>query len=429
MTRNFIVVLTLFIAITSSFAQKNNVSPYSYFGMGDKSNSNTVENLSMGGIGVAYGDFYHINFSNPASYSNLQFTAYGLSGESKSIWADDGNDSQRATSTYLSSLTVGIPLSKKGGLSFGVLPNTSVGYSLRADKYDGDQVTEATFYEGSGGTNKVYLGAGYQLFKGFSLGLQGNYVFGTIESMITNQQLNASLGTRYVVESKVKGYAYNVGLQYNTKLNEKLFLYAGANFDLKNELETEGNELLFTVDLSNNVVKDEYPNTEKDSEGSITNPLKSTLGLGFGTPNKWFAAVNYSLQEPIKTEGSIFSLNSNYKYGNYSKLAVGGYFTPNVNSLTNYWKRVTYRAGVKFENTGLMVNSNNNSSNFNEIKDFGISFGVGLPLSTKTLSNINMGLEVGRRGENTNGLVKETYLNFRIGLSLNDKWFKKRQIF
>ena len=429
MTRNFIVVITLFIAITSSFAQKNNVSPYSYFGIGDKNNANTVENLSMGSVGVAYGDFYHINIANPASYSKLQFTAYGLSGESKSIWADDGNDSQRATSTYLSSLTVGLPISKKGGLSFGVLPNTSVGYSLRADKFEGDQVTEATFYEGSGGTNKVYIGLGYQVFKGFSVGLQGNYIFGTIESMITNQQLNASLGTRYVVESKVKGYAYNVGLQYNTKLNDKLFLFAGANFDLENELETEGNELLFTVDLATNIVKDEYPNTEKDSEGTITNPLKSTVGLGLGTPNKWFASINYSIQNPIKTNEGIFSLNNNYKFGDYSKIAVGGFITPNINSLTNYWKRVTYRAGVKFENTGLMVKSNTISPNFEEIKDFGISFGVGLPLSTKTLSNVNMGFEVGRRGKNSNGLVKETYLNFRLGLSLNDKWFKKRQIF
>lgn len=429
MTRNFVIVFTLFIAITSGYAQKSNVSPYSFFGTGEKRNANTVENLSMGGIGVAYNDFYHINISNPAAYSNLQFTAYGLSGESKSIWANDGNDSQRATTTYLSSLLVGLPISQKGGLSFGVLPNTSVGYSLRSDKYDGNEITEATFYEGSGGTNKVYLGLGYKLFKGFSLGVQGNYVFGTIESMITNQQRNASLGTRYVVESKVKGYAYNVGFQYTTKLNDKLFLFAGGNFDLKNELETEGNELLFTIDLKTNAVKDEYPNTEKDSEGTITNPLKSTLGLGIGEANKWFASINYSMQDATKATGSIFGLNNNYKYGNYSKLAVGGFLTPNINSLTSYWKRVTYRAGAKFENTGLLVATNSNSSNFTEIKDFGISFGVGLPLSTKTLSNVNMGFEVGSRGESSNGLVKETYLNFRVGLSLNDKWFKKRQIF
>ena len=124
-----IVVITLFIS-AGSFAQKNNTSAYSFFGIGDKNNINTVEQLSMGGIGVALNDTYRLNFSNPASVASLSFTTYTLAIENKNINAQDSNSKQSAATTYLSYLALGVPLGEKGGLTFGLLPNSSVGYSL-----------------------------------------------------------------------------------------------------------------------------------------------------------------------------------------------------------------------------------------------------------------------------------------------------------
>jgi len=42
------------------------------------------------------------------------------------------------------------------------------------------------------------------------------------------------------------------------------------------------------------------------------------------------------------------------------------------------------------------------------------------------LSKANLGLEIGKVGDN-DSLVKENYLAFRLGLSLNDVWFIKRK--
>ena len=55
-----VVVITLFIRI-ASFAQNNNTSAYSFFGIGDVNKSNTVEELSMGGVGVSMSDNFHLN--------------------------------------------------------------------------------------------------------------------------------------------------------------------------------------------------------------------------------------------------------------------------------------------------------------------------------------------------------------------------------
>jgi hypothetical protein len=427
MIKKIIVVLTLLISVVG-FSQKNNTSAYSFFGIGDKNNSSTVEQLSMGGIGASLGDVYHLNFSNPASYASLKFTTYSLAIENKNTWAKDSNDKQRASATYLTYLAMGIPLGEKGGLTFGLMPNSTVGYSLVSNVYDiDDEIIEASIYNGEGGTNKVFLGFGYNLFKGFNVGVQGNYVFGKIENNIINQQKEISLATKYETISNIDGFSLNAGFQYKTKLKNEIDLNVGANFDFENEIEAEGNEYLYSVSLvSYESPRDTILNIE--SKGLLKSPVKTTIGVGLGKDNKWFTGLDYSFQKAQELQGAVFENYSKIKYDDYSKIAIGGFYIPKFNSITSYWERVTYRAGVKFEKTGLLVDASGNGNDFTAVDDFGISFGVGLPVG-KQLSNLNLGLEFGKRGKATKGLVQENYVNFRLSLSLNDKWFKKLEIF
>ncbi len=427
MIRKIVVLMALFISIVS-FSQKNNTSAYSFFGIGDKNSSSTVEQLSMGGVGVAFGDFYHLNFSNPASNASLLFTNYSMALENKNIWAEDGIDKQSAAATYISYLAVGIPIGEKGGFSFGLLPNTSVGYSLVSNVYDNDDtLIEVTRYEGDGGSNKVFLGFGYIPFKGFSIGIQGNYIFGKIENSITNQGKDVSLATKYQTVSNINGFSLNAGFQYKAELKNNLNLHLGGSFELENEIDSDGNEYLYSVDLINfESPRDTILNVT--TTGVLKTPIRTTLGVGIGKTNKWFAGADFSFQRALELQGNVFNSYSKIEYDSYSKVAFGGFFTPKFNSITSYWERVTYRAGVRFEKTGLLVDATGNGNDFTGIDDFGISFGVGLPVNNQ-LSNLNVGFEYGKRGKLDNGLVQESYFNLRLSLSLSDKWFKKREIF
>ncbi|UMB60268.1 hypothetical protein MHL31_14435 [Lutibacter sp. A80] len=427
MIKKIIVIITLFVSV-ASFAQKNNASAYSFFGIGDKNNSNTVEQNSMGGIGVSLQDQFRLNLSNPASLSSLKFTTYTLAIENKNIWAEDSQDKQRGASTYLSYLAMGVPLGTHAGLSFGLLPNTSVGYSLVANSYDSsDELTEVSLYNGEGGTNKVFLGFGLQVFKGFSVGLQGNYIFGKVENNITNQLKDVALATKYETFSRINGFAINTGFQYKAKISEKINLHLGANFELESDVDSDDEEYIYSL----SVASGEIPrDTLLSSTGTsvLKAPLKTSLGIGFGKENIWYAGIDYSFQDAIELSGNVYSNYSKVAYDDYSKISIGGFYTPKFTSITSYWERVTYRAGVKFEKSGLMVNSSGVGNDFTAIDDFGISFGVGLPVSNQ-LSNLNVGFEFGKRGEINKGLVQENYINFRLSFSLNDKWFKKREIF
>lgn len=427
MLRKIIVVCTLFVTVLS-IAQKNNTSAYSFFGVGDKNDAMSVEQLSMGGVAVAFSDAYHLNFANAASNSSLLFTTYTMALENMNMTAKDANNKENAATTFLSYIAVGIPFADKGGMAFGLLPNSTVGYSIISNITDVENNTlEATQYTGEGGTNKVFLNFAYKPLKDLSIGVQGNYVFGKIENNIINQVKDVALATRYQTISYVKGFSVGAGFQYKKKINEKIELNLGGSFDLENTVTSDGNEYLYSVVLANSLSpRDTIVNNS--SSGKIITPLKSTVGIGIGKENKWFAGVDYSTQEPIKLQGDIASQFSKISYDKYSRISVGGFYLPKINSISSYWERVTYRAGIKYENTGLMVDGNGNGTDFTPIKDFGISFGVGLPLS-KQLSNLNVGFEIGKRGETANGLVQENYINFRLSMSLNDKWFKKVEIF
>jgi len=427
MIKKIIVVITLFVSIVG-FSQKNNTSAYSFFGIGDKNNLNTVEQLNMGGVGVSLNESYHLNFLNPAANASLKFTTYTMAIENLNISAEDSNSKQKAAATYLSYLALGFPIGEKAGMTFGLLPNSSVGYSLVSNVLDAENnISGITQYTGEGGTNKVFLSVGYKPFKNLSVGLQGNYIFGKIENSVLNQERNVALATKYQTISNIKSFTLNAGFQYKRKLNTKLDFLFGGNFDFNNEINANGNEYLYSLSLGSvEFPRDTILNVQ--SSGYLKSPLKTTLGVGLGKENKWYAGVDYSFQNALKLEGELFKKYSKVDYDKSNKVALGGFYTPKFNSITSYWDRVTYRAGVKYENTGLMVDASGNGTDFTGIDDFGISFGVGLPVS-KQLSNLNLGFEIGKRGQTAKGLVQENYFNFRLGLSLNDKWFKKLEIF
>jgi hypothetical protein len=428
MRRKIIVVCTLFISIVS-FAQVNNTSAYSFFGIGEQSNQTTVEQLSMGGVGVSFHDSYHLNFLNPAAIASIKSTNYAIALENVSINAKDDVNSQKGTYTSLSYLAVGFPLSEKVGFVFGLMPNSSVGYSLTTSTNDTDgNITEAYYYNGNGGTNKAFVNFGYKPLKGFSIGLQGNYLFGNIDNSVINQKKDVALSTKYQTVSNIKGYVLSVGMIYDKKLSEKVAMHLGANFELESNIKTNGHEYFYSLLYGSGVESPRDTVLNVESKGAIKSPFKTNLGIGFGKVGKWYAGLDYSFQNALNIEGDVLSNYTRITYDNYSKVAIGGFYIPKFNSITNYWQRVTYRAGIKFENTGLMVDALGNGTDYKAINDFGISFGVGLPMN-KHLSNLNLGFEVGKRGKTTSGLVQENYFKFRVSLSLNDKWFKKRQIF
>jgi len=98
---------------------------------------------------------------------------------------------------------------------------------------------------------------------------------------------------------------------------------------------------------------------------------------------------------------------------------LGGEYTPDNSSVSKYMKKIHYRFGVRYSKTYLQLKNN-------QLNDYGISFGLGLPLR-RSKKNINLGFEIGQRGTTNQNLIKENYGRIIINFAIYERWFFKRK--
>ncbi len=413
MIKKIALIVTILLA-NFGFAQENTPSPYSFYGIGSTKFKGTNDIVNMGGISV-YADSTHINVLNPATYSNQLLTSFQVGATTSFYKLNAGSQTEKAQKTTFDYLVLGFPVSKKMGVSLGLLPQSAVGYRFVNDRRDTDNIINRYF--GKGGVNKVYFGSGYKINSKFSVGLDFQYLFGTIETEAQKFQENVQYGSRELNESSLSGVAFNAGLTYNTKLDNKLnfmssLVYSpqtklnsnNARYVSLASLSSDGTALPASVDVEVNV-----------ADSKLIIPSKLALGAGIGN-RKWFIGGDITFSG-TGSQINRFDNYSNVSYENATRVAIGGFFIPKFDSYDNYFERITYRGGFKFENTGLVINNT-------AIKDKSATIGLGLPIKG-TFSSLNLGVEYGERGSVLRGLVREEYFSVNIGLIFNDKWFKK----
>ncbi|PQJ22937.1 hypothetical protein [Tenacibaculum sp. SG-28] len=421
-----ITVTILLLSSLAILAQRNSTSPYSYFGIGENFDPLTVEQASMGGIGVALKDVYHLNFTNPASLADLKVATYAMGGSMSFITIKEEGISDSGSSTSLRYVSLAFPISKNMGFSVGLQPFSSVGYALLNTEYNGEDISKVSRYSGSGGTNRLYAGFGVYLFKGFSLGGEASFIFGSIDKNILEILNEVSRGTQVEENLNIRGGLYKVGAQYQKILKNDLQLSTGASVTFGADLSAKGSERIYSIGAIDSRIRELLDDSAV--QGTVTIPLNYTIGVGLGRANKWYAGLNQEFSEAASVSSNVDIPDALYQYEKGSKFSIGGYYIPKFNSISSYWDRITYRAGFRMENIGVAVDGLGTGQDYTSIKDFGINVGVGLPLP-KQLSNLNLGFEYGQRGTTDNNLVKEEYFNIKLSLSLNSRnWFKQRKI-
>jgi long-subunit fatty acid transport protein len=419
MIKKFILSICLFFSLVS-FAQEGTSSPYSYYGIGDVKFKGTAENRAMGGLTI-FPDSIHVNFQNPASYTNLRLTAFSIGGTYLTTKLKTSSQEEKARRTAMDYLAVGIPMGKFGA-GFGLMPYSSVGYKIKTvgTNSESDEITEV--YSGTGGLNKAFVGFGYAISSKFSLGVDLSYNFGKIETNSLRTVEDYENGfvqndSRENNTSNLNGATFTAGLGYQAKINKKLSVFSSLTFSPESKLKVENNRKTETISYTGF-----GSNMEIDVENkTIKLPAKFSFGVGIGEFKKWMIGTEVTFQQSSSMSNrfnDIYNAKYNVHFENAVKYNIGGYFIPNYNSFSSYWNKVTYRGGLRYENTGLAFDDKS-------INDLGMTIGLGLPIPG-AFSNVNVGFEFGKKGTTSAGLVQENYANISIGLSFNDKWFTKR---
>ncbi|APQ16896.1 hypothetical protein [Maribacter hydrothermalis] len=423
-----IVIAIVYISTIGMYAQDGTVSPYSFFGIGDLKNVSTVENQMMGGIGV-YADSIHLNLNNPAAYGKLGLqimdkeglVTYTAGVSNKQYQLKSFFEEEKSSITSFDYLALGFSVGKGLGMGFGIMPYTSVGYNLMDEKTTAEG-SLTNLYAGQGGLNRVFYSVGYEIIKDLSVGATINFNFGTLESERLQQIDGIQFGTFDRRTSRINGFDFNYALNYTPIIKDKYRFHSSVRINTQGNLVAENDRQIgsFSVATGNNIEEVEVNLASQNLRNTeLKIPTTTTLGIGYGEDLKWFVGAEYSFQGMSAFENTFLGADS-VQYEDASSYALGAFFTPDHDSFTNYFKRVTYRAGLRLDKTGMLVNDV-------DINNFGITFGLGLPLG-RSFSNLNLGFEFGKKGTTRANLIEESYFKFNVGLSLNDRWFQKRKI-
>ena len=420
MVKKFVLAILFFATYVVS-AQNGTISPYSFFGIGELLTVRTVDNQAMGGLGM-YTDSIHIHLNNPASLGKLGLTAFSAAFSHREIRLETSSDKQNSSVSNLEYLSVALPLrSQRAGIGFGLKPYSAMGYSLEAESTDDQGAEVTTQFTGSGGLNTVYLSAGFRLMPNLHLGATVNFIFGNLEKARLQITEGILLGTLDERRSDVNGFDFNYGLTYTPSFG-KHTLFTSVRVNTQANLNSQNDQQIGTVVPGTGRIV-EVIDVDLDEDflrnTDIKIPTTTSLGLGFGEDKHWFVGAEYSFQKYSEFVNT-FLQEENTEYEDASSYSFGGYYIPDFTSIDSFFERMVYRAGVRLDNTGLVVNDK-------ALENFGINFGLGIPLGVD-FSNLNVGFEFGRRGTIANDLVRESYFKFSIGLAFNARWFMKRQI-
>jgi len=417
-------LLTIAILITACaelHAQTTRInSPYTLFGIGNLNNTNVnARSMAMGGIQFGYRSSGMINVGNPASYTGIDTLSFVFEGAlvGNMVTIKSIENSESSNSATLGYLSFGFPVTRWWKSSFGLMPYSNVGYSVAEDRTV-DQFGRVRYTsDGSGGFNQVYWGNAIQLTKNLSVGVNAAYVFGSIDHgiSVTFPDSGYYFSTRTDKSITASDFVFNYGLQYTFFFKNNLDLTLGTAFGNTTKLSTERDYLARSFYGEANDIRF-YKDTVsyyKGEEGDIVLPKHFGGGFVFKKKDKWLIGGDVSWQnwQEYSSYGSTDSLSNRLSF------ALGGQFTPDKYSIFSYLERVTYRFGIRYTNSYLDIRGN-------QLNEFGISFGLGLPV-WKSKSTFNIGCEIGRWGTTADELIQENFIKFTLGISIYENWFIK----
>ena len=413
----FGIYILFFLLITGevSLAQQTTSSPYSRFGMGDLNSQFSSVFNSLGGGGYAINDSKIINPFSPASYSSYQSNSFlfstGINNETIDI--QSLTDNQTVNNLSLSHILFGFPLTKKIGSSFGIIPFSSIGYSMqnRDDIFGADML-----YDGDGGISKVYFGSSIELHQNLSVGANASYLFGGLnrrkrlvfdDETIFNSRSNSLIN--------IKGIYYEFGAVFSKKIDDNNSqISISINTSNNTNVDAKRTNLVETFEYSgtNEIVKDTFENSVE--KGSMILPKYTNLGLAYSL-DKWLFVFDYSTQNWSDYE--LFEESDSLI--NSQRISGGLQYTPDISSVNQFYKRCHYRVGLALNTTPLQINNT-------QLEDKSISFGIGIPIK-KNKSTYDISLILGQRGTTSNNLLKENYIKIGLSMSFEGIWFVKQK--
>ncbi|MFN3393083.1 MAG: hypothetical protein ACK41G_04120 [Candidatus Thermochlorobacter sp.] len=427
MKNKLFFIALMFCASSTVFAQGGSL--YSRFGIGELRTPMTAQMAGMGFAGSALPDPLYINRANPAMLTAIDQAR--ISGDFTYIGYLAGTTQ---TSGYqvvagFEGASLAIPIwNARVAISTGILPYSRINYKQTQRDFTvapttGDTVNYSFSYFGLGGLNRVPVAIGVIPFKDenwgtMRLGGAINFIFGA--STQGSEQIFDTfefVDSAINFEDRLAGTTFTLGAAYSSKQgiftsSDQVML--GAALTTATTLRGTRQTIL-TKNLGNAQFQARDTLTVVDGEAKL--PSSLVMAVAYKGNANYTIAADVLMQDWSSV--SYFG-RQNELQRNAMRIALGVEIIPSTETRSNIFSRIAYRVGSYYHQTNLQVDGIG-------INEWGITFGMGIPLSAES-SCLDIYLHYALRGTKENNLIQENI--FRIGAALNigERWFLQRKI-
>ena len=420
--KKIFAAMSIALLATPAFAQSGTNSPYSQYGIGVLSDQGNSFNRGMNGVGLGLRPHNQINYLNPASYSAVDSLSFifdaGLSLQMTNF--KEGKVSKNAQNASFEYAVAGFRAARNLGVAIGVLPISNIGYQYsnvqHKERVDGSMTSVSTTYSGTGGLHEAFLGLGWSPIKGFSFGVNGGYLWGEMEHIVSNAYNDATAKSlKKNRNCSISSYKLDFGVQYQQNLNDKDVVTVGATYGLGHSLNADPTLSI----ISSGSVNDA---TEYIARDGIDFPSQIAAGVSYTHGTKWTVGLDYTLQQwsdakfPQDNGDSYVSKTGLLKDSH--KINAGFEYCQNTEG-RSFFSRIRYRLGAGYSTPYIKVGSKDGPNQLS------VSAGVGIPIvnAINNRSMLNVSAQWVRN--DASGLIRENSFRINVGFTFNERWFAK----
>ncbi|MFP4046329.1 MAG: hypothetical protein ACLFT4_01055, partial [Bacteroidales bacterium] len=202
-------------------------------------------------------------------------------------------------------------------------------------------------------------------------------------------------------EKIVRASQINLGFQYTNNLNANTKITIGGSYEHSLNFDySESQMTTNTIDTLSYAYSKKYNFPSTYAFGIALTSEKLTWGTDF-------SFTEWSNLKDISNIQDSYSIQTGLEY------------TPDKEATRSYLRRINYRAGGFYRSGYLNIENN-------AINNFGITFGLGLPVKQQR-TKFNIAVELGKKGTVDNNLVESNYANINFGITFYDIWFRQRK--
>lgn len=435
----FQVFVVVIFSTTATLAQNSISNPYSLFGLGKSVNRSFYQHQAMGGVGVGLRDPNTYSLKNPASLSAIQFTVFDVGMNTAQSNFSDGTNTSRDVNSNFGYFTLACPIPsfKNNGFAekikltglLGLAEYSQYGFNFQTPNREDDfGINSFQRFNGLGSLNRFIFGLAASPIKNVSLGINYNRVFGSFN----NRTLMIYPNNPEIFSLNEENFDFNsgnvidLGVQFFKQFKSSSHTL-GFTFSPATSLKQEGYRYIESFNGFNYPPREiQVYDTIKFADVMDFREIPMKLAVGYSAKSE---KLGFYADYEQMFYSNIADL-INYSVRNERNIAFGLSYVPkpDYSNKGDFFKKVEYRGGFYQTQHHFLVNNQ-------EINEFGISFGLGLPVTRSIhrgqgvpqISRVNVGVEFASMGKTSDGLFLDNMVRLTLSMNLNDKWFIKRK--